>query len=360
MPSGTVNPAVGNRTQILVKGEQTWGELNTNPTPEGDWDAMPQTGNAINGTIELLDDPTIASGRFSRQGIASSDTIEGSMDFTVDPELVGFPLYYTLGGINESSTASGTGAYVHGFYGNDLLDSKAELPSFSVFRDLDKFNQRILGAKADTLSFDQPEADILTGSLDVVARSEENPPDAEAPATQEIDTNPFVYREANLFLDLGDGNGLEQVGNVVDISFEIANNLESEFTINSGKFIGVLVALERNITGSMTFKYETSDLYDAYVAGNDMKIEITWDTGVEAGTNTGENRTFHVDMPLVSLDTAPIDVGGGDEIVTQDIDFTADYNPNATRTLPDGSTLNGYDFYAELTNERSMGEYEAP
>lgn len=322
-PQGVVEPAVGQRTSIAIRPEKEWAAFYCETgEPTENWVFMPQTGNSIDGDIELLEDPTIAGGRFRREGLAGSDSIEGSIDITVDVDLIGYPIYYALGGLEEEEIVEGE-VYSHVFYGNDLDHLDAELPSFSIYRNLDKFAQRMMGARTNSLSFDQSEAEVLETSWDLIVRSEQECPEEEEPETEQVIGDPFVYRDAELLVDG------EVAGNVVDISFEINNNLETEYTINSGMFIGVLVALQREITGSMVIKYEDPSLYNAYIEGEDMELELTYYTGEYADADGDYEYIFRVHLPLVKLDTVPIDVGGGDEIVTQDVDFSAYYDENA-------------------------------
>lgn len=352
MPSGVVDVGIGRATAFAIKRESDWGVVTQTGT--NDWHFLPQTGNDLNGDIEQLEDDTIIGSRARQPSLAGTDEITGGLDLTTDPDLIGFPLFYTLG---ETVASSGSnGDWTHSFWPTDLADIQNRLPSYSVMRKLDKFNIRMRGGKIDSFNFDQGLGDVTTTSVDVQTRDEEKPPDSEVPATPNIDTSPFKFRDGSIKTDI-DGS-LQGVAEIQDISFDIANNLEADPTINSGQFMGYLVAMGREISGSMTITYEDSTFYDAFQNGQQFEVEVQFDSESETAGSSSNSQFLKFRFPRAKFTNAPIDVGGGDEVLTQSTDFRADFDAQATQTLADGSTLTGFDVYAELLNSTPSGTYQ--
>lgn len=355
---GTVDVGIGRRTSIAIKAEDNWGCVNDSRVGTDGWHFLPQTGNDVNGEIEQLEDETIIGTRASQPPLAGTNTITGGIDLTADPDKLGYPLYYTLGevvSVSGTVSESGTGDFTHSFYPTDLDSIQNSLPSFSIMRKLDKFDLRMRGGRSETLSLDQGLGEVLTASWDVQPRTEEEPSDSEVPATSSIDTDPFKFRDGTIQTDIS--GALEEVAEIQDISFEIANNLEGDATINSGAYIGYLEAMGRDVTGSMTITYEDNLFYQAYQDSKEFEVvlEYTSDTTITASNDA---KYLKVRFPLVRFTTAPVSVGGGDEVLTQDTDFRADYNATATQELADGTILEGFDIYAELYNDVDSGTYE--
>lgn len=350
--SGAIDVGIGRATAYAIKKEENWGCVSTTGTVG--WHFLPQTGNDVNGVIEQLEDPTIIGSRATQPSLAGTDEITGGIDLSVDPEKVGFSLYYALGA--TVATSGSQGDWTHSFWPTDLDDIRNDLPSFSSIRKLDKFDVRMRGGRVNTLSFDQGLGEVLLSTMDVQQRDEERPPDAEVPQTPQISTDPFKFRDGQIQTDIG--GALDSVAEIQDISFEINNNLDGDVTIESGQFIGYLVGMTRNITGSMTITYQDDTFYNAYV--NDQRFELKLRYESEQATAGTSNNPKYVEyrFPRVKLTAAPVSIGGGDEVLTQDSDFEAFFSVDATQTLADSTTLEGFDIYVELYNSTESGTYQ--
>ena len=233
--------------------------------------------------------------------------IAGGLDFelsygTYDPLIQS--LMYSTWATNVIKNGAGVGDSM-------TLERRIALPDGSFDY------HRFLGCVVNQMSLEMNAGELITGRFDVMGKFGGRSSTIITGATYADSPTEPVMNAANQFGSLSI-TGVTGTPKLRSLSLNINNNIREQDALGELDTLGLAPGL-CEVTGSLEAYFDSGDLYDAFLAHDDIALEFT------LGSVATKKYTFL--LPTVKLSGNPgLGTGGNDEDVMATFDFTAIYD----------------------------------
>jgi hypothetical protein len=279
-------------------------------------------------------------GRATYKGEAGAFTDEGSIDLPANPENgLGLLLLAAFG--SESFTASDPDSDSTDEVGEHVFSPADTLDALSVEVDRDTDTVRHLGAGVDALELSHTAEDMLTASVDLVAK--EPDPDVSSTSPTYSDLRNFRWHDITLSVA-----GTNRDTDVTEATFSIENNLSSNF--RGERTLSKLGVGERPVTATMSLDFESTELFELFLGADGatevqdqlttVAVDATW-TSPETIEDTSTGYALNWNMPKCVINTHEATINQNDNVI-EDVELRALYDQSlgaeAEVTLTNGIT----------------------
>lgn len=288
--------AKGLNAQYLYAEEATYGVVNPSPTVKRLKAAV--AGESLGVTGEEVRSGSLAgSGLLEAVRLGNRD-VGGSIPIEFALAGIGTLLKHALGG----NTTSGTGPYTHAMKRGAL---PVGLTVEKQFKDVAR-NYRFFGGRVNRLAMSIGTSGLVTGSIDLIAKSVEEPDPAFTDPAASVHT-PIAHGDCTTFVD---GSATCFRG----FSFELNNGLERQRCIGD-EWIDAADEGEKSCSGTIAFKKtDTSDFFDDWRNETERAIKVVMTQGAHSLT---------VEFPRARFFGQPVPLIGDLSTVEYQMAFTA-------------------------------------
>ena len=238
-------------------------------TPASGFRKLPFVSNALGEERPLIEDDQLGFGREGLDPTYDVATNDGDIVVPMDTRAIGFWLKLLLGA--PVTTGAGADPRNHVFKsGAQSLPSASieignpEVPSFSTS----------YGALANQLRVSMARSGMLNATIGMIAQGETRPQAVSAAGAPTALTGPRFQQAAGSIK-----RGGVELGGVTSADFTFSNNLEKVETIRGDGRIEGADPLKVMMTGSLTLRFASLDLYNAAVDGTPIDLSFGWAQG---------------------------------------------------------------------------------
>jgi hypothetical protein len=238
-------------------------------TPASGFRKLPFVSNALGEERPLIEDDQLGFGREGLDPTYDVATNDGDIVVPMDTRAFGFWLKLLLGAPTTSGT--GTDPRTHVFKSGaatlpaaSIEVGNPEVPSFSTN----------YGALANQLRVSMTRSGMLNATIGMIAQGETRPQAVSIGGTPASLTGPRFQQATGSIRRAG-----VQLGGVTAADFTFSNNLEKVETIRDDGRIDGADPLKVGMTGSLTIRFATLDLYNAAVDGTPIDLSFGWVQG---------------------------------------------------------------------------------
>jgi hypothetical protein len=237
-------------------------------TPVSGFKKLPFVSNALGEERPLIEDDQLGFGREGLDPTYDVATNDGDIVVPMDTKAIGFWLKLLLG---QPTDTGSTGAYTHTFVsGAASLPSASievgnpEVPSYSVN----------YGALANQLRVQMGRSGMLNATIGMIAQGETRAIATSVAGSPTALTGPRFQQAVGSVK-----RGGQQLGGVTGADFTFANNFEKVETIREDGRIEGADPLRAMMTGSLTLRFASLDLYNIAVDGTPIDLSFGWTQG---------------------------------------------------------------------------------
>jgi hypothetical protein len=286
----------GSRVQLALAYESLYGT-----PPASGYRFLPFASTTLGGAQELLASELLGYGRDPAAPLRDALDVDGDVVIPMDVEALGFWLKAVFG----QPTTTGTTPKTHTFQsGAASLPSMAievqmpEIPRFAMYS----------GLVADTLSFSMARKGLLTATVGLIGRNENNAATTAAGTPTGVALNRFsnfaglVNRDSVL------------LGNLVSAQFNWSNNLDRIEVVRGDGLIDGADPSMATLTGQLEMRLADLTMVNQAIAGTPCEIVASWTISANASL-TFTAHAVYLSRPRIGVQ------GPGGVMVT--FDFTA-------------------------------------
>lgn len=254
--------SLGINTALAIKWESSYG---TDPT--GNYQLVPFTSIDLGAEQGLLEDDILGLGRDPAATGRDVINVLGSVGVPLDVANIGWWLRALFGDV----TATGTDPYTHVFTSGGTPESfAAEI----AHPDIPEYFQ-YLGVFANSITVQMQPSGLAGATVELIGQTENNA-SSEYGGTQVA--APTVER-FNQFQGKIQRNASD-LASITAGNFTFSNGMEAVRVVRSDGLVDGVDALKTSLTGSITARFASAQLYDDAVA--DTAIELIFDYEISA------------------------------------------------------------------------------
>lgn len=239
-------------------------------TPASGFTRLPFVSNALGEERPLIEDDQLGFGREGLDPTYDVATNDGDIVVPMDTRAFGFWLKALLGQpVDTAGTVAGT--FVHTYAsGATTLPSASievgnpEVPSYSVH----------YGAAANQLRVAMSRSGMLNATMGMIAQGETRAVAASVAGTPTMLTGDRFQQAVGSV-----SRGGQQLAGVTSADFTFSNSMEKVETIRSDGRIEGVDPLKAMMTGALTLRFASLDLYNAAVDGTPIDLAFGWERG---------------------------------------------------------------------------------
>jgi hypothetical protein len=288
---------------------------------------LPVASAEVNVDPQFYYPDQIRGSRAQNKAIATGLKVDGGLEMDADAAMVGHLLLAALGSV---STTAASGVNTH------VFSPANTLPSYTLEKYDGTMIQRTSGLKADKLSLtiDASGDGVLKSSLDFMAQGVTD--QASQTSTSYTDKVPFAFTNAQFY------KGGSVNNNVKNFTVEIGNNLKDDgYTLRQSNQVSQITEGMREVSGSVSMYFKTKADYTSFVSGTKDSLKLVLTGGLISGASY---ETLTIELPNVQYDAFAVPMGGADDEVMANIDFTALYDSTLTMEIK-ATLVNGVTGY---------------
>ena len=170
------------------------------------------------------------------------------------------------------------------------------------------------GCMCTSFSLSLSAGSILTGAFGFLGKTGTLAQTSTESSTATVVTSTKIVNTANNIAELQE-NGVVQLGCIINsIDINLNNNLRVKKALASG--VGCAIGVGRClVTGSISAYFIDNSLYDKYISGAETSLSFR--------VADADNNVYILDIPRLKFNDNKINIGGQDQSVMQNIEFTA-------------------------------------
>jgi len=255
------------------------------------------------------------------------------LDFAYDweqwaePRNLGRVLKFGIGSVNTTTPG--------GFAGNErrhTFSHGTTLPSFSLSMDRAVGatpTKRYVGAKINTLTFENAARDILLLTVEGAAQQEGDQA-ALSPDLDEFEYDPFMFHQLSVEIGLN-GATPAQDQTIERVHCVINNDLITDKVVaNSSLYIADLPVGRLRLSGEFDKEFANTNEYNVFLANQQLDVKYIW----SGDTMVGQPYRLEIDIPNCRITSLPLpEVAGVSERGIYTVAFIGIWNSTESRAL---------------------------
>lgn len=285
---------------------------------------LPASSFNIDSTWDYLIPEQLRGSRDRSIAMPSAYSVSGNMDM----ELIPLGIRNLLKSAFAHSGTITPSAYSGGGYQSAFTPGNASTPTFTFETSAaDILVMRYGGIRVNTLDINASFNEIVTASFGLEGTTRDKQGSTSTETYDEI--LPFHFTGASVKRD---GSA---VGNVMNFSFTVGNNVDRRGTLRKTRSWKRTVLGTRDVGLTLTMDFEDTTDYDLFLAESEFAVELHLEGGFIAGSS-GPKHTLKIEVPRVRWNMIGSALNAGDYI-EQSVEATIlkpmNGNPIFTATL---------------------------